>query len=503
MNISSDNMTLVEGFNWALKKASSFVVTGTKNGEINKGDRGKWYGPDGVVIDSPTEEWAKPKDYKPSFWAGYRTRTAYYIRDFVHQIDGACLLGLEEELFQMYYTFASNAGEETGYFAPWAFNFDHSLYYLDTPNFKSFVRELTAQFELVEKAYDLYLWTGDERYVRDEVILTFLTNVLTKLTDSLDGTVLPYKNGIPEGKGDIFQGSATYNERGFHAAEAGDSIGAMYRALLAYAEILKRRGDAEGAKVQSKRAKNLKAYFNNDWSVVENTNAYAYAIDPLGNKHYEWYKSGGAIYGGESCFFMPLKSVTEPGERNDALLDYIFEKEYAEETRGNNVESLTYLPDLFFLYHQNDRAWYWMQYILSKKDLPHEYKPQGTNGDYPELSFTYLSQTVRGLLGVSVHAAKAEIATCPHFPSDIHEVKIDHIRFDRQDIDLCLWKKQAILTNNGSGEITYQCKFQTQADFFYTGQKKIPAKQELDHGIPISCATVRVQPGETVTVRVS
>ncbi len=101
----------------------------------------------------------------------------------------------------MYYTFVSGASEKTGWFAPWAFNFDGSVYYMDTPNYKRFVREITAQFELCEKAYSLYLLTSNKRYAEDSVIFNFIEKSLTVFIDNLDGTVLKEKNGMPEGKG--------------------------------------------------------------------------------------------------------------------------------------------------------------------------------------------------------------------------------------------------------------------------------------------------------------
>ena len=147
MKIESSNAFLQSAFEWAADKTKIFVVTGTKNGAVNKGEGNKWYGPNKRVIRFPYKKWAKPQDYKPAFWAGYFDRTAYYIRDFVHQASGAYLVGLEEEIYNMFYTFVSNASEETGWFAQWAFNFDNSIYYMDTPNYKKFVREITAQFE--------------------------------------------------------------------------------------------------------------------------------------------------------------------------------------------------------------------------------------------------------------------------------------------------------------------------------------------------------------------
>ncbi|MDE5995981.1 MAG: hypothetical protein K2G56_03595, partial [Eubacterium sp.] len=368
MKLKSSNEFLQSAFEWAVDKTKLFVVTGIKNGDINKGEGNKWYGPNRKVIKQPKKLWAQPKDYKPAFWAGYFDRTAYYIRDYAHQAAGAYLVGLYDELYNMFYTFVSHASEETGWFAPWAFNFDNTVYYMDTPNYKKFVREITSQFELVEKAYQLYLWSGDKRYVENDVIFNFIEKIMTVFIDNLDGVVLKEKNGIPEGKGDIWKGSSTYNERGFHAAEAGDSIGAMYQAILAYANILEIRGESEKAKAQFERAEKLKEYFNKDWSIVDDSDMYAYAIDNKGRKHYEWYKKGSIIHGGASLLFIPMKQITYCGERNNKLLDYIFEKEFDESTREDNIESLTYLPDVFFPYNQNDRAWFWMKHIISQKD---------------------------------------------------------------------------------------------------------------------------------------
>jgi len=459
MKLYSDNHFLEASFKWAVEKTEQFVVTGMKNGAINLGDGKKWYGPDGVVLASPDAEWAKPQDYAPCFWAGYFDRTAYYIRDFAHQAVGAHLVGLDRELYNMFHTFAKNASEKTGWYAPWAFNFDNSVYFMDTPNFNRFVREITAQFELVEKAYELYLWTGDRRYIDDEQNFMFIEKVMSDFIDLQDGTILSEKNGIPEGKGDIFDGSCTYNERGFHAAEAGDSIAAMYKALLCYGEILKIKGNVAKSAEQLERAQRLKAYFNNEWSVVPNSDKYCYAIDNKGKKHYKWRKIGKEIHGGASLLFIPLKEISEIGERNDKLLTYIFNKEKNPLTREDNIESLTYLPEVFFPYSQNDRAWYWMKHIIERKDLPHERASQGTNGDYPEISFTFISQTVQGLMGISVNAAENEITTCPHFPEEINEITLTDLIFGENIVDITLTKNTAELTNKGEKPIKWICRF--------------------------------------------
>lgn len=498
MKLESSNKFLQSAFEWAVEKTKIFVVTGTKNGDINKGDGGKWYGPNGLIRKKPTEPWSQPKDYKPAFWAGYFDRTAYYIRDFAHQAAGAYLVGLYDELFNMLKTFAENASEKTGWFAPWAFNFDNSIYYMDTPNFNKFVREITGQFELVEKAYRLYLWSGDRRYIESPAIFGFIEKIMTDFIDRLDGIVLKDKNGIPEGLGDIWQGSSTYNERGFHAAEAGDSIAAMYQAILAYANILEIKGKSDEAEIQRNRAKQLKGYFNTEWSVVDGSDRFAYAVDNKGKKHYKWYKKGHKIYGGASLLFIPMKELSTCGTRNDSLLDYIFEMEADEKTREDNIESLTYLPEVFFPYHQNDRAWFWMKHIIMNKDFPHEHKTQGTNGDYPEISFTFVSHTVEGLMGISVHGEKAEISSCPHFPSEIDDISLSDLRFADHLVDISLCRNKAVIRNKGKKTIYYKCAFAQDKDYFYAADEKIPAEKEFHNGILLSYVTKEIPSGSTV-----
>lgn len=83
MELISSNSDLTQWMAWAQQKAASFVMTG-QSGPVNRGDGGKWYGPSGRfsnrsrVIRRPNRQWAQPKDYLPSYWAGYHDRTAFY-----------------------------------------------------------------------------------------------------------------------------------------------------------------------------------------------------------------------------------------------------------------------------------------------------------------------------------------------------------------------------------------------------------------------------------------
>ena len=71
-----------------------------------------------------------------------------------------------------------------------------------------------------------------------------------------------------------------------------------------------------------------------------------------------------------------------------------------------------------------------MKYIISQKDLPHEHKSQGTNGDYPEISFTFISQVITGIIGLSVDDRSKELKLNPNLPSDINEIHLQDFKFN-------------------------------------------------------------------------
>lgn len=315
VKLSSSNTYLQDTFNWAAQKLDQFVMTG-KNGVVNKDE------------NRPDGDGTGTVNYIPSYWAGYYDRTAFYSRDFVHQATGAQIAGLAEENYTMFETFAKECTKQRKYYTVWALNFDGTPHTIDYHGDEEFVREVPAQFELVEKAYQQYLWSGDQRYIEDKNLFRFYTNVMTKYVNLHDTN----KNGIAEGTGGgIFEGTASYNERSDEPLlEAGDSISSQYQATLAYAGILQAKAEilekgagkgksaktakAEAAKykTQSKKwyqkAKELKTYFNKEWSMDEgHADSYARGLSTDGKTKYTGF-------GKENSWFMPLKPVIETDE---------------------------------------------------------------------------------------------------------------------------------------------------------------------------------------------
>lgn len=479
--LESSNEYLADTFNWAANKMDQFVMTGKKNAPIN-------------VPQSS----GQTADYIPSYWAGYYDRTAFYTRDFVHQATGAQIAGLADENYSMFSAFAKECTEARQWYTVWALNFDGSVYTMDYNNENSFVREVPAQFELVEKAYKQYLWSGDERYIRDESLWNFYTNVMTNYIDIHDAN----GNGVAQEVGTgIFQGSCTYNERGGRRViEAGDAIGSQYQAMLAYAGMLKARGEEEASEEWYQKAAELKKYFNEEWSVADEMESeYVCAWGPNGEKYSDFSK--------ETSWFMPLKLITEPGERNDAYIDFILENLGegigTSSTAPSNIEAYTYIPDMLFPYNRSDDAWKWMKYITSIKDEPHERPIQGTNGDYPEISFTFVSHTIEGMMGVEPDAGEHFIATSPRLPSEVPDAKAKYMQIGDYELDLEHSSNTASkLTNHSDKDITWEARFYGEHKFIEADGQVLEAQTKEINGETVSYVTVTVAAGETVSAAV-
>lgn len=220
----------------------------------------------------------------------------------------------------------------------------------------------------------------------------------------------------------------------------------MYRAMLLYSFFLKSLGKADKAKEYEKRAGTLKDYFNNEWSVCSD-GGYVFGVDKKGKKYSKWTKNVLGIIGAETCFFMPLKELTEDGERNDRLLDEIHTRASDEKTCMPNIESYTYLPQVFFNYKQADRGWYWMKFIGDRKDKPHVKASQGNNGDYPEVSFTLISSAIQGILGFSSDAVSGKIYLSPNLPKDIPDIRVNDLLFGEYTVDITVDGEKITLVN--------------------------------------------------------
>jgi len=477
--IRSSNQDLVDVFNWATQKALSFVQTG-KKGPINISERN----------ETPNET-----DYIPSYWAGYPLRTAFYSRDFCHQIIGAHLLNLKDENFNMMKAFAGSATKSKKWYPLWAINFDGSPYELDYRNDTDFVREVPAVFELVEKAYTLYLWTGDKRYLEDKILWNYYTKAVTDFI-SLHDSFIPNTIAEGSGTGSIFKGTATFNEQRDHPfIEAGDGIACQYKALWAYGKMAEALNDPERSTTYLQKAKDLKTYFNTKWG-VENTNSY--------NRGYTLDNTAYSGWGKENSWFMPLKNITlSKSERTQDYLKFIDERLTSKDDIPDNIEAISYIPELFFQYHHNETGWKWMKYIISKIDQTHAMSNlTGNNGNYPEVSYVLISNVVENLLGVQPDAAHHKLATHSHLPKDIKDLEISNITIGNSLINLehISQKESKLRYTKGASPLNWEARFSGTYDSLYVDGKKTVAYHGESYGVKYSYVTITLDPKQEILV---
>ncbi|MFJ8038993.1 carbohydrate-binding protein [Kitasatospora sp. NPDC096147] len=480
--VTSSDPKVAALFDWAKRKANSWVQVPGTTGPLN--------------VDEGQPGGSGSATYESSYWAGYAHRSAYYSRDMAHQVAGASVLGLNDENLTMLRAFAASATPEHKYYPVWALNFDNQTYLsIDYYNPNNFVREVPAAFELVEKADKAYRWSGDSAYVNDSALWDFYRHGTKEFIELHDGAK---PNGVAEGTGNgIFSGSASYEELGNdHFAEAGDSIGSQYQAFLAMAALAGSKGDSALAAQYTQKAADLKSYFNSTWSGSGSGSAMIRGYSTSGTSTTGWGK--------ENSWFMPMKKITTPGARNDAYLDYI-DQQASGAGKPDNIEAVTYLPDTYFTYNRNDTAWKWMQYVYDRRDDKHPVLQQGNNGDYPEVSFTLVSQTVEGLMGVEPDAPARSLATASHLPTGMGWLKIDNLRLGANSLSLRHdGATRSTLTNtSGPDTYTWEARFPGTVSSITVNGVARPVSTKTVDGTTYSYTTVAVAPGTTALAQAS
>lgn len=477
VSISSSSSELNEAFSWAVNKALGQVQTG-KTGIINADEQG--------TATSVSK-------FIPSYWAGYSYRSAFYIRDYVHQANGAHIIGLDKENFSMFKAFLSTASESSGWYPNWSLNFDGSTFKLDHSSDTKFVREVPSVFELVQSAYDQYKWTGNSEYLTDLAMLNYYEKALSTYITEHDTVKV---NGVPEGVGtgnDLNLGLASYNEQSSEKViEAGDDIACEYAAYIAYSEILEAKGDKVNAAVYQKKAADLKNYFNNTWSVASGTTNFVRAYGADG-KYY-------TDFGKEQSWFMLLKGITNPGTRTESYINYMESQLATSSGKPDNIEACTYLPDTYFQWGKNDLAWKWMKYIIENRNVQHVTQKEGANGNYPEVSYTLVNQTVSGLAGIDPEAGSNKVSTVSKLPSDISYLQVNDLAVGSHNITVRHdgATKTTFTHNSGTSNITWEAQFSGNYQTITADGKTLAAKTKTVNGVTYSYVDVSVPVGKTV-----
>lgn len=476
IQVQSSNIKLEQAFNWAVDMALSHVQTG-KSGVVDRWEKGAGSG--NVV-------------YIPCYWGGYNSRTAFYSRDICHQVAGGHLLNLQLENFTMLREFAKTSTAERKWFPLWALNFDGSPFKLDHRSDSDFVREVPAAFELVDKAYQLYLWTGDKNYLEDEALWNYYSRIVNEFITLHDSRI---PNGVAEGdgSGDIFKGSATFNEEwGIPLVEAGDGIACQYRAFEAFAMMAKARGNEELYIRYKNKADNLKNYFNTEWAVKRGAKNLVRGYNLKGEALTNWGK--------ENSWFMLMKGIAEPSERTENYIDFVDESASSKKGKPSNIEARSYLPETFFNNNRIEQGWKWMEDIINNIDIQFPISKTTGDGNYPEISFVLVSNVVEGLMGVEPNATEQKMASISRLPAAVPDLKVKNVNIGKSLFTVShSGSKNSVLTyQSGQKNFTWEVRFYGDYPVIKVNGEAKPAQHKLLNGAKISFITEEIKPGETI-----
>ncbi|GAA4564255.1 hypothetical protein GCM10023193_35430 [Planotetraspora kaengkrachanensis] len=306
---------------------------------------------------------------------------------------GAHLLGLDAENLSMLRHFAGSSNGERVWYPLWAFEFDGTPAAIDYHSDDDFVREVPAPFELVEKAVEQYRWTADDRFLLAPEIASFVRTTMTSFVEAHD----PLGTGVAgeRGTGDIFQGTATYNEvdRPPYLQVAADGIASQWAAHRALGSVTGSALDEDFAAWNRERAGRLGEHFSSSWWLPD-------------DRHYAAGFTADGPVGGfrlESTWFPAVKGIMGVDRRSDAHLDFL--RSGLETAPPSNIEAFTYLPEAFLRYGRDDEALRWIRFLA------------GSRADYPEVPFTHVAHVAVGLTGLEPGAKEGVVHTRSHLPA--------------------------------------------------------------------------------------
>ncbi|MCX5206645.1 NPCBM/NEW2 domain-containing protein [Streptomyces sp. NBC_00237] len=461
LSINSPNQTLNDGFNWGKNRALDMT----------------FYPGNPMMGHEP--EWWRLKDANhtsvtPGYWGAYTNRESFYNRDISHQSDGAHAVGLDKETFSMLKTFADDADDPGQKGWPlWAHSSYGAMYYIDGTGF----RELPSPFNLMTKAFKQYQWTGNKDWINDPTLSAYYDSTMTTfLTDH----EVVWNDANPSAEQPVSKKqegeyTATYfefpNEK---LVSAADSLGYQYQSMLAYAEILKAKGNTADSQKWTDRAKRVRDHFEAKWWDASN-NRYIRGKDAAGTGYSSW--------GHEASFLMMLTGLGDHGPRTSGYLDFV-----AANDDGLNVEAASYLPEMYYQYNRPDEGWAWLKKLMTGRNT------------YPEIAFLAVSSVTDGMMGVQPDAPNHKVATVSRLTAETPWVELDHLKVGDSDLKLKHTGTTAsTLTNNGGSAVTWEAQFYgTPASITVNGVARTPKTKSL-YGKTVSYVEVPVAAGASVT----
>ena len=337
--------------------------------------------------------------------------------------------------------FVNNISESKDWCSYWEINHLGKPAAEDYRNDKEFWYNLNANFDVLTANWKLYLWTGDEEYIKGAAFENFHEKSVTSFidrwvlqADSLLSRPTHPNAPAPFNDEDSFhrcRGLPSYSEGVPNIKMGVDLVGAIYRGLMSYASILDVKGEGKKAKLYREKAA-----------------AYQKSIDDL------WWNESASLYNTyystdhkfgmeEGETFLLWFDALKEGERKEKIIQHLLSRDW-------NVENLSYFPLIMYQNGQAEKAYNYMLHLTN---------PETKRREYPEVSYGVVKGFVEGLMGLEADARSTTITTLYRGKGDTTSELKDVPVLKTLITVKHEGNKKSVLTNNGKKKILWQPKF--------------------------------------------
>ncbi|MCW3120273.1 MAG: hypothetical protein JWM28_4355 [Chitinophagaceae bacterium] len=428
----------------------------------------------------------KPGDpVGPWYESALPPRYAFCMRDVSHQSIGGEILGLSKENKNMFTLFAKNISANKDWCSYWEMNRLGKPAPEDYRNDKEFWYNLNANFDLLNACWKLYLWTGDEEYIKGKLFANFHNKSITDYIaswvlypDSLLTRPAHPNAPVPFNDKDAFhrcRGLPSYSEGVPNIKMGVDLIAAIYRGLLSYSSILQTRGEYKKAELYAQKAKAYQQHLDADW------------WDDTVSLYHTYYSNNNQFGKDEGETFLLWFDALKDSTRKQKTIQHLLSKNW-------NIENLSYFPLIMYQNGYADKAYDYMLYLAN---------PSTKRREYPEVSFGVIKGFVEGLLGIDADARFNRVSTLyrgnKETTSTVNNVPLLNTFISvKHNGD-----KQSSLTNEGKKAVVWRAKFSGDYTAIYVNNKPAKVTKEKDWlGNIISFTEVTVEPGKVINTSV-
>ncbi|MGE5360073.1 MAG: hypothetical protein ACM3NQ_13730 [Bacteroidales bacterium] len=430
-------------------------------------------------------------------------REAFCMRDVSHQAMGAHVLGLAKHTHNMLRRFAENVTDSRDWCSLWEIDRHAQPAHADYRNDHDFWYNLPANFDVLDTAYRMYLWTGDRDYLDGEVFRRFYSRTVTDYVERWGlglGAIMKRPRFMnrkaepdPDAKFNQARGIPGYNEENDDFVVGFDLLATQYAGYAAYGRILEARGDGQGARTWLKNAADVRALVNTSW------------WDPNGG-FYDRLTSAYKLVPRSSTFWniAELYWPVADGPHTKVALERLMAQ--IKKSRSAPIEEQSHHPEVLYRYGAAEVAY---DQIM---DLS---RPDRARREYPEVSFSVIGAIANGLMGISVdpvtpgredqlleYFAGQFVTTLPALTAQTPWAELQHVPVRANDITV-RHEGQAttIFTNNSGPAIVWRAAFPGRfTTLLVDGKPMKAATQARPEGRDISFVRVVVAPGVRVKV---